>query len=141
MADDQVLLVKHRKMGWWLYPGGHLEPNEDPEQAVRREVREEVGLEVEIVSRNIAVYSGVVSVPPPFAILVQNLTDAVVGPHQHIDMVYVCRPVAGPVIAQVDEIADHAWVPIDKVHRLSTPDDLPELIADAVRYTHALTKP
>ncbi|MFI5083488.1 MAG: NUDIX domain-containing protein [Streptosporangiales bacterium] len=36
--DEQVLLIKHRKLGMWLYPGGHIEPNEDPVQAVLREV-------------------------------------------------------------------------------------------------------
>jgi len=34
---DKVLLVEHSKMGLWLYPGGHLDPNEDPAQTVLRE--------------------------------------------------------------------------------------------------------
>jgi 8-oxo-dGTP diphosphatase len=37
LADEQVLLVEHRKLGMWLYPGGHIEPDEDPVQAVLRE--------------------------------------------------------------------------------------------------------
>jgi 8-oxo-dGTP pyrophosphatase MutT (NUDIX family) len=24
-GDDHVLLVEHRKLGWWLYPGGHID--------------------------------------------------------------------------------------------------------------------
>jgi 8-oxo-dGTP pyrophosphatase MutT (NUDIX family) len=28
--DGHVLLVEHRKLGWWLYPGGHIDPDEDP---------------------------------------------------------------------------------------------------------------
>lgn len=30
---DRVLLVHHNKLGQWLYPGGHIDPNEDPAQA------------------------------------------------------------------------------------------------------------
>ncbi len=40
-----VLLGDHRKSGLWLPPGGHVENDEDPRQAVIREAREELGIE------------------------------------------------------------------------------------------------
>ena len=41
-----VLLVEHVKLGRWLQPGGHLEPNDRSfEEAARREIYEETGLE------------------------------------------------------------------------------------------------
>ena len=49
--QGQVLLLKHRfrpGSGWGL-PGGFLEKGEQPVDALRRELREEVGLEVEDV--------------------------------------------------------------------------------------------
>jgi 8-oxo-dGTP pyrophosphatase MutT (NUDIX family) len=45
---DRVLLRKHEKYGIWLSVGGHVELDEDPNQAALREVREEVGLTVEL---------------------------------------------------------------------------------------------
>ena len=47
----QVLLLKHRfraGSGWGI-PGGFLEAGEQPEQALRREMHEEIGLELEQV--------------------------------------------------------------------------------------------
>ena len=38
----ELLLVAHRKAGLWLPTGGHVEPDEDPWQAVVRECREEL---------------------------------------------------------------------------------------------------
>jgi 8-oxo-dGTP pyrophosphatase MutT (NUDIX family) len=39
-----VVLHRHKRMGIWLQPGGHLEPGEAPWQAARREAAEETGL-------------------------------------------------------------------------------------------------
>jgi 8-oxo-dGTP pyrophosphatase MutT (NUDIX family) len=39
-----VVLHRHKRMGIWLQPGGHLEPGETPWQAARREAAEETGL-------------------------------------------------------------------------------------------------
>jgi ADP-ribose pyrophosphatase YjhB (NUDIX family) len=47
-SGGRVLLLKHRfrpGSGWGL-PGGFLEKGEQPDEALRRELREEIGLEV-----------------------------------------------------------------------------------------------
>lgn len=42
--------------GYWELPGGKLQPGETPEACLRREVREEVGLEVEVGEELIRVH-------------------------------------------------------------------------------------
>jgi 8-oxo-dGTP diphosphatase len=53
VRDGRVLMVRERRRGptgrhdgaeYWVLPGGGIEPGETPEEAVAREVREEVGL-------------------------------------------------------------------------------------------------
>lgn len=47
VQDGKVLLVQQRKAvayGLWSYPGGRVEPDETPAQAVVREVQEELGV-------------------------------------------------------------------------------------------------
>lgn len=48
--EGKVLIGKrkgHHGGGYWAFPGGHLEMNEEVEDCAKREVMEETGLEVE----------------------------------------------------------------------------------------------
>ena len=44
IRDRQVLVVLHRKLSRWVFPGGHLENDEMPWEGAAREVREETGI-------------------------------------------------------------------------------------------------
>jgi len=44
-SDGRILLHRHKRLGIWLQPGGHVDPEETCEQAALREVAEETGLE------------------------------------------------------------------------------------------------
>ena len=50
--DGKVLIARRRKgdklAGKWEFPGGKIEPGESPEAALRRELREELGIETVI---------------------------------------------------------------------------------------------
>ncbi len=48
VCKNKVLLRKHDKYGIWLSVGGHIELDEDPNEAAIREVKEEVGLDVRL---------------------------------------------------------------------------------------------
>ena len=130
---DRVLLVHHNKIGLWLYPGGHIDPNEDPAQAALREVREETGIHARIITDQLFAHPAVATIPPPFTVLEMDVHDTKVGPHRHIDLVYVCRPVAGDLVPQETEVSGAQWVTKAELGHLRTPPELPDLIAYAGR--------
>jgi len=47
--NSKVLLVKHKKSGRFMSCGGHVEGNELLEEALKREIKEELNLDVEII--------------------------------------------------------------------------------------------
>ena len=45
--DDKFLIMRVNKTPYYHIPGGHIEIGEDSEQAIIREIKEEIGCEVE----------------------------------------------------------------------------------------------
>lgn len=87
---DKVLLRMHDKYKKWLSVGGHIELDEDPNQAAVREVKEEVGLDVVLADdllpfrQNTGEYRELI--PPKF--LNRNRISAT---HEHITLMYFAR--------------------------------------------------
>jgi 8-oxo-dGTP diphosphatase len=137
--DEQVLMIQHRKLGLWLYPGGHIEPDEDPVQAVLREVVEETGLACRIVTESRFGHPATTVLPAPFTILVHDIPANEQAPlHQHIDMVYVLAPEGGQAIPRLEEVTRCAWMPVADVARLRTPPEVPALIGKAAEYARRI---
>ncbi len=112
----RTLLHWHRKNQMWLPPGGHVEPGEDPVQAVLREAREETGLDTEVFAHNGGPlpFDAPRQLPPPYTILVEDIPE---GPHQHIDLIYFLRPLASPAPAAPGDGDVLAWVTEDQLRR------------------------
>lgn len=105
-----VLLHWHRKNRLWLPFGGHIEPNEDPVQTVLREIEEESGLTTEILGPvNPFQIENLSVVAAPVTILLEPATDGVTE-HEHIDLIYFCRPTAGIERIRTDEDPTIRWV-------------------------------
>jgi 8-oxo-dGTP diphosphatase len=49
--DGLVLLVQEIAEGYWFFPGGHVEPGEAPQDAVVRELREELDVGAVVEAR------------------------------------------------------------------------------------------
>jgi 8-oxo-dGTP diphosphatase len=96
---DRILLAQRGKeplKGWWSLPGGALEAGETLKDAVRREVREETGLEVE---------------PEDVYEVFERITrDSEGRVEYHFVLVdYVCR-VAGGSLQPGDDVDAVEWV-------------------------------
>lgn len=134
--DDRqrVLLVHHNKLGQWLYPGGHIDPNEDPAQAAQREVLEETGLHTQVICDPLFTHPAVATHAPPYTIIEMDVNDSKVGPHRHIDFVYVLRATSDQVTAQLKEVGAARWVRLAELAALDTPAELPTLVAEAAQW-------
>src|SRR5262249_20585082 len=99
--EDRCLLLVERAAeplrGYWSIPGGVVETGEKLEDAIRREVRDETGLEVEPLSI--------------FEVFERVVPDAQGKTEYHYVLIdYLCRRVGGRLQAASD-VSRVAWVP------------------------------
>ncbi len=88
----KVLVIHHKKLDRWLPLGGHIELDEDPEQAALRETQEESGLEVELIGeRPPTTGPGTRALIAPRFLDIHRISET----HEHIGMIYFARPKSG----------------------------------------------
>ncbi len=102
----KVLLVYHKRYRRWLPIGGHIELDEDPEEALEREIREESGLKVRILSEKPALAQR--GVKP---LLLPSYMDVhpVKGDHKHIAFVYFAKSRATKIRLHDAEHQMYRW--------------------------------
>ena len=102
----RVLLIHHRKLDTWLPLGGHIELDEDPEQAALREAKEESGLEVELLGdRPPTTGPGTRALIAPRFLDIHRINDS----HEHIGMIYWARRKNGELTLAQTEHHDIRW--------------------------------
>ena len=106
-----ILLVRQRDGDVWSTPGGSIEPDEDPVDAVVRETWEETGLLVEPVGL-IGVFGG-----PGFVVRYPNGDET-----QYVMAVYECTPVSGQLTGGSDEVSELRFVDRSEFESLHVPD-------------------
>lgn len=113
VENGKILIVK-QKEGTVSFPKGHVEPNETEEETALREVKEETGIDIKIISgyRYVTTYKAKI-----------NTIKEVV--------IFLARKISGQETPQESEIANVEWVNLNEVSERLTYENLKKLYNDA----------
>ncbi|ALM09539.1 MAG TPA: nucleoside triphosphate hydrolase [Candidatus Peribacter riflensis] len=140
-SHSRTLLLWHKRLKRWMPPGGHVDPGELPEETARRECKEEMGLDVEIIGEEQAdVFAGNPEegsiLKKPIALLLEHIPaskERNEPAHQHMDFVFLARPLdeAQALCLARDEGERLCWFTSDEIAAL---DERTEIFANVKRY-------
>ena len=122
---SKVLLRLHDKYKIWLSVGGHVELNEDPNEAALREVKEEVGLDVVLdPKRRLFTHKdevGLELIPPTF-MKRHRLSPT----HEHIVLTYFAKSDTDKVVVEEagDKSEDWKWVTLEELEKMDLKPDV-----------------
>lgn len=117
--DNTILFIHHKKLNKWLFVGGHIEENEDPETAVCREVKEETNLNITLLGDR---YPREEDFIRPFALQKNVVKDN----HIHMDIFYIAIAENPKEIkAKEDEVLNYKWFSKEEI-MCSNFDTFPE---------------
>jgi ADP-ribose pyrophosphatase YjhB (NUDIX family) len=108
--DDKILLVQRKKepgRGLWSIPGGLVELGEKVEDAAKREVKEETGLDVEI-EEVIGVFDNII-----------RDEEGKIRYH-YILIDFIARVVGGSLKLSADELSAARWVNLEEAAQYPT---------------------
>jgi 8-oxo-dGTP pyrophosphatase MutT (NUDIX family) len=102
-----TVLHRHKRLGIWMQPGGHIDPGERPDQAALREAVEELGLAV--------------AHPPAGPFLIHLDVHDAAHAHMHLDLRYLLLGAEADPMPPPDESPDARWCSWDEALRMADP--------------------
>ena len=111
IENNKVLLILQQNDAYWGFPKGHVENGETEIETAKREVKEEVGLDVKIdeSKRYVTNY------------IVRNEIDKT-------SVFYMATPIGGKIQKQDSEVKEVKWCTFEEALTLITFDNLKEVL-------------
>jgi 8-oxo-dGTP pyrophosphatase MutT (NUDIX family) len=114
-SNARLVLLKHRKLGIWLPPGGRVEQGESLDRAAIREVFEETGLAIRLLNGRYPVLFNGHPATIPVGLQIETRPDG----SNYIDFVYISEPIGGDRLVKNLESLELGWYKLDEISSLT----------------------
>lgn len=121
--NDRILFVFHKKLQFWLPPGGHVDDGELPHETVVREVFEETGVHAQIIDPigNLLLPPQEKQIPTPIAVFHEHIPAYKEKPaHLHYDFLYHMQALTERVSPSITEVDSVQWFSLNEILACST---------------------
>ncbi|MDD2907233.1 MAG: NUDIX hydrolase [Candidatus Gracilibacteria bacterium] len=119
--EGKYLMVRHNKKDYWTLPGGHIEEGEDIYKAIKREIKEELNLEIKILGNKIGFeIENIKEKPAPICIYKIDFLNGNGKNIKKIEYIFLSEIKSGEIKIQDEEIAEYRFFSKDEVLNLDS---------------------
>jgi len=129
---NKLLFVLHKKLNKWMHIGGHVENNELFDEALKREIKEEVNLDVNIIDssgNSLTKYFTKDMIPQKIPFFIHGVKK---DGKSKVCIDYICiakEPI--DIKLKNDELLDFKWISKEEISSLDSPELLKKLAIKA----------
>lgn len=115
----EYLLVRHNKKDYWTLPGGHVEEWEDIYNAIKREIKEELNLEIKILWKKLNLnLENIKEKPTPICTYKIDFINEKWKRIKKLEYIFLSEIKSGEIKIQDDEIEEYKFFTKEEILNL-----------------------
>ncbi|MDD3302490.1 MAG: NUDIX hydrolase [Candidatus Gracilibacteria bacterium] len=115
----EILLIKHKNKDFWVFPGGHIEDKEEPYAALKREIKEELGLDIKIIGDKLGLkLKNITEKALPITVYKIKYKNIKGKEEKRLEYIFLAKPKNNIIKTQISEIDEFKWFTKKEIEKL-----------------------
>jgi 8-oxo-dGTP pyrophosphatase MutT (NUDIX family) len=115
----EILLIKHKWKYSWVLPGWHIEKKENLYSAIKREIKEELGVNIKIIwSKLWLQVSWLKEKPLPISIYKIDYVNKKWKKESRLEYIFQAKIKDDIIKTKIDEVDEYKWFQPDEIEKL-----------------------
>nr|MDD3720471.1 NUDIX hydrolase [Candidatus Gracilibacteria bacterium] len=108
--EGKIILVRHKGKNIWVMPGGHIENKENIYDAIKREIKEELGISIKIMGKKLGLeLKNVKEMPLPITIYKIDYINKKGKKEKRLEYIFLAKIKSDIIKTQIEEIEEYKW--------------------------------
>lgn len=128
--EEKILLVRHKNKDYWSLPWGHIEKWEDLYKALKRELKEELGIKIKILwNKTWIEIDHIKELPQPLITYKIKYKTKKWKEEKRLEYIFKALMKGDQIIrTQIDEIDEYKWFSIEEIQNLNTFEQVKKIV-------------
>lgn len=115
----EILLIKHKNKDFWVFPWWHIEDKEEPYAALKREIKEELWLDIKIIWDKLWLkLKNITEKALPITVYKIKYKNIKWKEEKRLEYIFLAKPKNNIIKTQISEIDEFKWFTKKEIEKL-----------------------